>query len=171
MPDITPDPAAAYLAEVRGRAEGITAGPWEHPLPFDVTHGYKHHNGRHAATWVASTDAGDDSISEDEAAANAEFIASARTAVPRLLAAVEAVLAQHQPGRVVILGALCRQHEAHRHFSITSAEAEAVTACPSCTATVHVTCTGCGAPASLDFCPARNAIARELLGEEPAGAH
>ena len=84
--------------------------------------------------------------------------------------AVEAVLAQHQPGRVVVLGALCSRHEAHRHFSITSTEAADVTACQDCAATVYVYCTGCGPSASLDSCPARTAISRELPREGKPGA-
>jgi hypothetical protein len=85
--------------------------------------------------------------------------------VPALLAAVEGVLAQHQPGRAVILGALCTRHEAHRHFSITSAEAADVMACPDCAAAVYVSCTGCGPQVPLDSCPARVIISRELSGK------
>lgn len=90
--------------------------------------------------------------------------------IPRLLAAVEAVLKQHQPGRVVILGACCSRHEAHRHFSITSTEAADVSACPECSATVYVSCTGCGVDIPLNSCPARTAISRALLGEGGSSA-
>ena len=38
--------------------------------------------------------------------------------LPRLIKALNAVLAKHQPGRVLITGALCPRHENHRHFSI-----------------------------------------------------
>jgi hypothetical protein len=86
--------------------------------------------------------------------------------VPRLLAAVEAVLEQHRPGRIGILGALCPRHENHRHFSITSMEATDVVACQDCSATVYDSCTGCGPQMRLDSCPARTAISRALLGEE-----
>ena len=84
--------------------------------------------------------------------------------IPALLAMVEAVLAQHQPGRVVILGGLCARHESHRHFSITGTEAADVTACPDCTASVYDSCTGCGLPVPMDSCPTRAAITRELPG-------
>jgi hypothetical protein len=83
--------------------------------------------------------------------------------VPRLLTAVEAVLAQHQPGRIVILGALCPRHENHRHFSITSLEAADVVACEECAATVYDSCAGCGPQISLDLCPTRAVIATAVL--------
>ena len=90
---------------------------------------------------------------------------------PRLFAAVQKALAQHRPGRLVILGALCSRHENHRHFSITSTEAADVTACPDCPATVYDSCAGCGPHVSLDSCPVRTALTRELLGEgEDPGA-
>jgi hypothetical protein len=84
--------------------------------------------------------------------------------VPRLLAAVEAVLAQHQPGRVLITGALCPRHENHRHFSITGTEAASVRDCPDCAAAVWTSCAGCGPQMPLDSCPARTAISAALLG-------
>jgi hypothetical protein len=86
--------------------------------------------------------------------------------VPRLLAAVTDLLALHQPGVVVILGDLCKQHENHRFFSITATEAAGVRDCPDCQATVYNACTGCPSPSRLDRCHARQAIARALLGEE-----
>lgn len=86
--------------------------------------------------------------------------------VPRLLAALDAVLAQHQPGRIVILGALCPRHEAHRHFSITGTEAADIVACQDCPATVYGSCAGCGPQVRLDLCPVRAAIAAALLGGE-----
>jgi hypothetical protein len=95
--DATTDPVAARLAEIRGLTEGITAAPWESPLPYEVTHGYEHKNGRHVAAWIANTDNGDQDISDEEAQANAAFIARSRTDVPALLAALEAVLALHRP--------------------------------------------------------------------------
>lgn len=86
--------------------------------------------------------------------------------VPRLVAAIEAVLAPHQPGRVQILGHLCKHHENHRYFSITSTEADHVRACPDCTATVYTSCAGCGIGMSVDECPVREAITRELAKGE-----
>ena len=91
--------------------------------------------------------------------------------VPRLLAAVEGVLALHQRGRSVILGALCPRHKSHRYFSITRTEAADVVACQACEATVYDSCTGCGPQMwqmSLGSCPARTAISAALLGEEKA---
>jgi hypothetical protein len=90
--------------------------------------------------------------------------------VPRLLAAVEAVLAVHQAGRFVVLGSLCAHHESHRFFSITSTEAASVRACQNCTATVYCSCAGCGPQVGLDLCPVRQAITRALLGREAIDA-
>ena len=84
----------------------------------------------------------------------------------RAVAAVEAVLAQHQPGRVAIVGVVCKRHEAHRHFSIDAREAADVRACPDCTATVYNSCTGCATGVSVDACPVRNVITRKLSGED-----
>lgn len=82
----------------------------------------------------------------------------------RLLAATEAVAALHQPGRFVVLGAVCKEHEAYPNFSITSTEAQHLKDCPACPATVSVSCT-CGYP-DLDRCPHRVAITDELLGKD-----
>lgn len=79
----------------------------------------------------------------------------------RLAAAVEAVLALHQPGPFVILGYLCPAHASHRHFSITDPEAAGVRACPDCTADARRSCKGCdGRP-----CPTYRAVAAALMGE------
>jgi hypothetical protein len=86
--------------------------------------------------------------------------------VPRLLAAVKAALVQHQPGRVLITGALCPRHENHRHFSITGTEAASVRDCPDCAAAVWTSCAGCAPQMPLDSCPVRTAISAALLGEE-----
>ena len=82
--------------------------------------------------------------------------------------ALEAVLAQHQPGRIVVLGALCPKHENHRHFSITSTEAASVMDCRECAATVYDSCAGCGPQVRLDSCPVRSAISASLLGQGDA---
>ena len=80
-------------------------------------------------------------------------------------AAVEAVLRPHQPGRIVIMGALCAAHEAHRHFSITGTEAQAVRDCPECAGEPFVICTGCAGATAFTDCPVRKVVAVELLGE------
>jgi hypothetical protein len=97
---------------------------------------------------------------------DAAFIISARQAVPRLLAAAQAALEPHRPGRIVIIGDLCNRHEAHRRFSITSTEAAHIVACADCPATAYLSCDGCGIGMPLDRCPARAAITRALLGSE-----
>jgi hypothetical protein len=91
--------------------------------------------------------------------------------VPRLLAAVEAVLARHRAGRIAILGMLCPRHDAHRYFSITHTEAADVAACPQCSATVYDSCAACGPQMRLDSCPVRTAISAALLTPPPAEPH
>ncbi len=81
----------------------------------------------------------------------------------RLARAVEAVLAPHQAGRFVVLGRLCKAHSSHGHFSITATEAAQIPACPDCSASVYVSCAGCGPQMALDQCPTRLAITTELL--------
>jgi len=87
--------------------------------------------------------------------------------VPRLLAAVEAALARHEPGPVTIVGRLCKRHDSYRYFSISAAESADVEACPACQAAVWVSCAGCGRPTPLESCPTRAAIERALTGEDP----
>jgi len=82
----------------------------------------------------------------------------------RALAAVERVLELHQPGRIIVLGAVCEKHEQYPNFSITSIEAQRVRDCPDCKATVSVSCT-CGY-ADVERCPHRLAITAELLSKE-----
>jgi hypothetical protein len=81
-----------------------------------------------------------------------------------LVAAVEAVLAPHQPGRRTVLGSTCKRHDNYRFFSITATEADDVRACPDCSATVFISCAGCGIGMGVDECPVREAITRELTG-------
>lgn len=95
---------------------------------------------------------------------NGAFIVAARTAMPRLVAALSDLLRPHQPGRRVVHGATCDRHEAHRHFSITEPEAAGVRSCPDCKATVYTSCTGCGPGVSVDACPVRVTVARRLNG-------
>lgn len=96
------DPVAAYLAEVRERAEKATPGPWwsdqsedvyrlhgvafRTPPPFEQVVNKQIAKAAKTGTPYAEywPDAADDA-----------FITSARSDVPRLLAAVEAVIALH----------------------------------------------------------------------------
>jgi hypothetical protein len=91
--------------------------------------------------------------------------------VPRLLAALDAVLKPHQPGRFVISGALCVRHENHRYFSITQPEADEVIACEACPAAVYISCDGCGPDVPFTSCRTRRRITRALLGEEAPDEH
>lgn len=84
----------------------------------------------------------------------------------RMLKALEAVLAPHEPGRRIVTGSLCASHETHRYFSITATEAAGVTNCPDCKATVYASCRACGEYVPVDRCPVREAVASALLGED-----
>ena len=119
----------------------------------------------HGEAEIALVDCAGDLRLEQEPA-DAEFIAEARTAMPRLLAAVFDLLKQHRPGPVTILGSLCERHANHRYFSIDACEAVDVQACTDCEATVYRSCTGCGHPVPVDSCPIRKTITRELTGKE-----
>jgi hypothetical protein len=90
----------------------------------------------------------------------------------RSIAALDAVLELHGPGPITILGSgsLCRRHESSRFFSITTAEADAIRACPDCAAATWVSCAGCGPSVDVDECPTRAVIARELTAERGDGA-
>jgi hypothetical protein len=81
----------------------------------------------------------------------------------RMHAAIEAVLELHQPGPVLLLGTLCKNHAEYRFFSIDSTEQERVRACPDCHAVLRIHCT-CGS-GRFDRCRTRVAITSAILGE------
>lgn len=165
----TPDPVADYLAEVRTVTDAATKGPWA------ITEEHGRDIADEAWSDVRITGPAGEQImiayltsvlepgspSED---ADPDFVIAARSFAPRLRAALDAVLALHQPGPAVVLGALCRDHRVLRNFSITAAEADRLRDCPRCSATVTLSC-GCGHH-DVESCPHRVAITRELLGKE-----
>ena len=116
-PDSPADPVAAYLAEVREREQGATKGPWR-------THDTWLESGGHAATvlsgegnatdlraWLPTFAGGLVAWDEGRNVWNdATFIAGARADVPRLLAAVEAVLAIHKPVHAYLNSPATCQH-------------------------------------------------------------
>lgn len=97
-----------------------------------------------------------------------ETLAACQGDVAALVNAVRAVLELHSPGPVQLFGQLCAAHASHRYFSITSAEAADVAACPKCLASVTFPCAGCGTNCPVDRCPTRAAISSALTGEEGA---
>jgi hypothetical protein len=91
--------------------------------------------------------------------ADAGFTAAARTDVPRLLAALDAVLARHTP-KTVIVHNMCGAHH-----SIV------LPGCPDCTTTEHVACKACDPVCPADNawpCAEYRAISRALLGQDSA---
>jgi len=95
-------------------------------------------------------------------------LAGAKDDVPRLLAAVEAVLAFHQP-KTVTVRRFCGPHASlARIAEVTGAE---IVACPDCSDNEVVTCTGCDPVCPDDNfwpCATVRAITTELLGEGEA---
>ena len=159
-PDGTPPTLDGRLEKWRAAEQSATEGPWEaHSHAAGPCCDIRVHD-----IWQDEQDAyiAQDCLTE----ADAGFIVEARTAMPLLLGAVERLLEDHQPGRAVILGRLCRRHADYRYFSITSTEADGVRACPDCTATVYSACTGCGPQVSADACPVRATIGRGLAGKD-----
>ncbi len=90
-------------------------------------------------------------------------LAAAEADNARLLAAVEAVLAAHQPSRRAINGDLCDVHESTRWFSFTEEEGQRVTDCPDCKGVVVQVCRR----GELWPCPDYLAISRALTPEAP----
>jgi hypothetical protein len=160
-PDTNP---AAILARWREAGQAATEGPWTTQKAVIAGIGGAYVI-EHGEAEIALVDCAGDLRVEQELA-DAEFICAARTALPLAIGALERLLADHQPGRIVILGSLCRRHANYRHFSITATEAEDVRACLLCAATAHASCTGCGGQVSADACPVRGAITRELTGKD-----
>jgi hypothetical protein len=93
---ITPSPSPdvrTRLAEMRGRVEGATDGPWE--ARTTGRSGGDHWYVLDGASSIASIHASDGE-DEDQREPDATFIAHARTDLPALLDAVEAVLGAHR---------------------------------------------------------------------------
>lgn len=74
------------LEEIRDRAEAATEGPWWTPSRMEPAEVF-------SGTGVGS----DVCVATESTKADAEFIAHARTDVPRLLAALDAVTEVHTP--------------------------------------------------------------------------
>jgi len=104
-----PEVTAAVLREIRDRAEGATAGPWRADQCGGGTRddGSVLCPGGHA-NGVWSNGVGWDVLRDesDLSSPDAEFIAHARTDVPRLVDALEAVVGLHSPRKVICLNPL-----------------------------------------------------------------
>lgn len=118
--------AADRLAQIRARAEAATPGPWGYTLQTPTMGG---------TTWALRI-AGKPGIRAgvveyQHGDANAEFITHARTDIPALLAAVEAVLALHVPRiEAVLSDSLCLREECD-HESACPLDGS-VTVCAAC---------------------------------------
>jgi hypothetical protein len=86
----------ALLAPIRERADKATEGPWEvdrnTPFTSDLV-GIFAPARKHYILQVENQDDVDDPTSDEDI----KFLAAARTDIPRLLAALDAVLALHKP--------------------------------------------------------------------------
>jgi hypothetical protein len=143
-----PDPVAAKLAAMREHEQRATPGPWYSEPNTGAGRVWVQIGRRHFAdadceplfnVRYLGTPATDEQRWREyvQREADAAFIVTARTAMPRLLAAVEAGLAAH-PSQTTANGLLL---------------------CPNCTRDM-------GVFVSADRCLIRAAITRELLGEE-----
>lgn len=88
--------ATTLLAGIKTRAEKATEGPWEvdrnHPFTSDLV-GIFAPGPKHYILQVENQDDVDDPTSDEDI----QFLAAARTDVPRLVAAIEAVAGLHKP--------------------------------------------------------------------------
>ncbi len=89
------DPITAWLDEAQQRADAATEGPW-HGYGLDPNGAYFVHGGTEAVGYFAA----DPIVTEGAIEEDAEFIAHARTDLPRALAALRAVLGLHKPFHV-----------------------------------------------------------------------
>lgn len=112
------DRLTAELAAIREREQAATTGPWQLETDRDEEYGEEFpyaiimpvsHTERPAGVPFREWDFRYSAMAE-MTMATAEFLVEARTAVPRLLAAVEAVLAIHRPGFEMCVDALWCQH-------------------------------------------------------------
>jgi hypothetical protein len=102
-------PAAAYLAEARAVTDAATKGPWEADDDEDCWRLFGAVTGiLHPMQLIKAPKHGTPYAEYWPNEADAAFIVASRSFVPRLLAAVEAVLARHErfeyPSR-----AICRE--------------------------------------------------------------
>lgn len=101
-----PMTAAEWIAKRRELLDAATEGPWDHYRPHPNYRAYQVSQvppEGHLGECVSNCD-------DVQAAENAEFIADARTSLPRALDALEAVLAEHERGHFgPILGFRCRR--------------------------------------------------------------
>jgi hypothetical protein len=93
------DPAAALLAQIREAEKAATEGPWRAVMgqfgneTFPAVIAGRGDPAK-PETWLMAAGRG-----SPDPESNAQFAAMARTAMPRLLAAVEKVLEEHVPDR------------------------------------------------------------------------
>ncbi len=183
MPDpvtpdpVTPDSAAAYLAEVREREQAATPGPWwsdEDELMWRL-------HGVHAIIPAQMGGLIPEQVMNHQIAkapksgtpyaeywpnaADDAFIVAARSDVPRLAAAVEAVLAVHvrqeQPVRHYGLGDACPKHHLNAFGRPNYATFRD---CPDCRYTEYYVCSHCQCPHDNWPCPTYRAITTALTG-------
>ena len=165
---MTPDdPASAALAAIRAIEQAATPGEWKHRTAegrSDWTSGSKAY-----AVHRVEADAEPRGIGIFSTTADAEFVVTARTAMPRLLAAVERVLELHarqdKPVRSWDLDLRCAAHDWTRN---TIRSFDAVRDCPDCRYTEYYACSHCRCPDDAWPCPTVRAItaARAGTGKE-----
>ncbi len=166
------DPASATLAAIRAIEQAATEGPWRAVAGLWATDGGKQEifpavissrgDPAKAETWLMAAGRG-----SPNPEANAEFAAAARTAMPRLLAAVERVLELHarqdKPVRSWDLDLRCAAHDWTRN---TIRSFDAVRDCPDCRYSEYYACSHCRCPDDAWPCPTVLAITAALAGDD-----
>lgn len=105
------------LDDIRARTAAATKGPWEHDA-FDSGHS-RYEMDRYVGTPDGDTICDLDGLARsrneepatDDGGADAEFIAAARTDIPKLLAALDAITALHQPIDAVMYTGKSQHHK------------------------------------------------------------
>jgi hypothetical protein len=160
---VADDEITAALAPIRDREKAATPGPWK----VEREHGYDTDGQPWSLPSVTGPD-GEDILlgGAGQPGADLRFTAHAREDVPLLLAAVEALLAQHTPTARVARTGKCPAHEGSMF---------APSGCPECRKVTYLPgCAECrdqfGDPVPFADCRARKAVLAELARKETGHA-
>ena len=163
-PTASDDRASAALAAIRAIERAATPGEWK-PRTVEGRGGWALGSKTYAVHRVEA-DAEPNGIGIFSTEADAEFIVTARTAMPRLLVAVERVLELHRkqdkPVRSWDLDLRCAAHDWTKRVIRSF---DAVRDCPDCRYTEYYACSHCRCPDDAWPCPTVRAITAELAGD------
>ena len=165
-----PDQASTALAAIRAVEQAADPAPWT----ISARHGVDIADEGWSEVSIVTGDGAPVALTflshvlepgRDEE--NAAFIVTARTAMPRLLVAVERVLELHarqdKPVRSWDLDLRCAAHDWTRN---TIRSFDAVRDCPDCRYSEYYACSHCRCPDDAWPCPTVRAITAALTGQE-----